>query len=143
MYPPYTLLLRKGIPFAKMYIDNSENLTPGVNQFPHCHSVETETHIHFCPKAGEIFDLPGFSRHQNDCSTWPVLTISQNPVPLKSPLFTGFFALSFAKLFVFSCYNILWFLHIFPCQLCKISCQQTDCFNMHRMRKLIHYSHSF
>ena len=30
-----------------MYTDNSENLIPGVNQFPHTHSAETETHIPF------------------------------------------------------------------------------------------------
>lgn len=96
-----------------MYIDNSENLTPGVNQFPHCHSTETETHIHFCPKAAEIFDLPSFSRHQSNCSSWPVLTILQNPILPKSPLFTSFFALSFAKLSASAEHNILWFLHIF------------------------------
>lgn len=44
MYPPYTL------PFAKMYINNSENLTPGVNPFPHVSSAETETHNPFCQK---------------------------------------------------------------------------------------------
>ena len=60
-------LLRKSIPFAKMYIDNSENFTPGVNQFPHCHSAETETHIYFCPKSPKPFDLLDFSRQQSDC----------------------------------------------------------------------------
>lgn len=55
MYPPYTL------PFAKMYINNSENLTPGVNQFPHVSSTETETHIYFSSKIAETFDLLGFS----------------------------------------------------------------------------------
>ena len=61
MYPPYTL------PFAKMYINNSENLTPGVNQFPHVSSAETETHNHFCHKSAQPFDLPGFSRQKSDC----------------------------------------------------------------------------
>lgn len=61
MYPPYTL------PFAKMYINNSENLTPGVNQFPHVSSAETETHNHFCHKSAHPFDLPGFSRQKSDC----------------------------------------------------------------------------
>lgn len=61
MYPPYTL------PFAKMYINNSENLTPGVNQFPHVFSAETETHNHFCHKSAHPFDLPGFSRQKNNC----------------------------------------------------------------------------
>lgn len=61
MYPPYTL------PFAKMYINNSGNLTPGVNQFPHVSSAETETHNHFCPKSAQPFDLPGFSRQKNNC----------------------------------------------------------------------------
>ena len=60
MYPPYTL------PFAKMYINNSENLTHGVNQFPHVSSAETETHNHFCPKSTQPFDLPGFSRQKNN-----------------------------------------------------------------------------
>ena len=60
MYPPYTL------PFAKMYINNSENLTPGVNQFPHVSSAETETHNHFCHKSAHPFDLPGFSRQKSD-----------------------------------------------------------------------------
>ena len=60
MYPPYTL------PFAKMYVNNSENLTPGVNQFPHVSSAETETHNHFCPKSTQPFDLPGFSRQKNN-----------------------------------------------------------------------------
>lgn len=60
MYPPYTL------PFAKMYINNSENLTPGVNQFPHVSSAETETHNHFCHKSAQPFDLPGFSRQKSD-----------------------------------------------------------------------------
>ena len=60
MYPPYTL------PFAKMYINNSEKLTPGVNQFPHVSSAETETHNHFCHKSAQPFDLPGFSRQKND-----------------------------------------------------------------------------
>jgi len=50
-----------------MYTDNSENLIPGVNQFPHTHSAETETHIHFCPKSAETFDLRGFSRQQSHC----------------------------------------------------------------------------
>lgn len=50
-----------------MYIGNPENLTPGVNQFPHCHSTETETHIHFCPKSAETFDLLSFFRQQSDC----------------------------------------------------------------------------
>ena len=50
-----------------MYTDNSENLIPGVNQFPHTHSAETETHIHFCPKSVETFDLRGFSRQQSHC----------------------------------------------------------------------------
>ena len=61
MYPPYTL------PLAKMYINNSENLTPGVNQFPHVSSAETETHNHFCHKSAQPFDLPGFSRQKSDC----------------------------------------------------------------------------
>ena len=61
MYPPYTL------PFAKMYINNSEKLTPGVNQFPHVSSAETETHNHFCHKSAHPFDLPGFSRQKADC----------------------------------------------------------------------------
>lgn len=61
MYPPYTL------PFAKMYINNSEKLTPGVNQFPHVSSAETETHNHFCHKSAHPFDLPGFSRQKSDC----------------------------------------------------------------------------
>ena len=61
MYPPYTF------PFAKMYINNSENLTPGVNQFPHVSSAETETHNHFCHKSAQPFDLPGFSRQKADC----------------------------------------------------------------------------
>ena len=50
-----------------MYTDNSENLIPGVNQFPHTHSAETETHIHFCPQSAETFDLRGFSRQQGHC----------------------------------------------------------------------------
>lgn len=65
MYPPYTL------PFAKMYINNSENLTPGVNQFPHVSSAETETHNHFCHKSAQPFDLPGFSRQKSDCFHMP------------------------------------------------------------------------
>lgn len=39
-------------------------LSPGVNQFPPHHSAETETHIHFCPKSAEPFDLLGFSRQK-------------------------------------------------------------------------------
>ena len=61
MYPPYTL------PFAKMYINNSKTLTPGVNPFPHVSSAETETHNHFCHKSAHPFDLPGFSRQKSDC----------------------------------------------------------------------------
>ena len=45
---------------------STHNLSPGVNQFPHCHSVETETHIHFYPQSAESFDLLGFSRQQSD-----------------------------------------------------------------------------
>ena len=60
MYPPYTL------PFAKMYINNSGNLTPGVNQFPHVSSAETETHNHFFHFFAHPFDLPGFSRQKSD-----------------------------------------------------------------------------
>ena len=45
-----------------MYTDNSENLIPGVNQFPHTHSAETETHILFCPKSAETFDQQGFDK---------------------------------------------------------------------------------
>lgn len=50
-----------------MYIANSENLTPKVNQFPHCHSAETETYIHFFLKLSKTFDLLGLFRQQSDC----------------------------------------------------------------------------
>ena len=50
-----------------MYTDNSENLIPGVNQFPHTHSTETETHIYFISKIAKSFDLLGFSRQKADC----------------------------------------------------------------------------
>ena len=71
MYPPYTL------PFAKMYINNSENLTPGVNQFPHVSSAETETHNHFCHKSAQPFDLPGFSRQKSDCLNMRIIVQTQ------------------------------------------------------------------
>lgn len=43
-----------------------QDLSPWVNQFPHIHSAETETHIYFLPKSAETFDLPGISREQSD-----------------------------------------------------------------------------
>lgn len=42
------------------------SLSPWVNQFPHTHSAETETHNHFRPKSAESFDLPGFFRQKSD-----------------------------------------------------------------------------
>jgi len=38
-----------------------QSLSPGVNQFPHSHSAETETHIYFSSKIAETFDLLRFS----------------------------------------------------------------------------------
>ena len=49
----------------------SHSLSPWVNQFPHTHSAETETHNHFRPKSAESFDLSGFSRQQSDCLHMP------------------------------------------------------------------------
>ena len=46
---------------------STQSLSPWVNQFPHSHSAETKTHIHFRPKSTESFDLLGFSRQQNNC----------------------------------------------------------------------------
>ena len=81
MYPPYTL------PFAKMYINNSENLTPGVNQFPHVSSAETETHNHFCPKSAQPFDLPGFSRQKSDCFNGITFFPQEPPYLLTIPIY--------------------------------------------------------
>ena len=105
-------------------------LSPWVNQFPRTRSAETKTHIHFCPAAAKSFDLPGFSSEQSHGFNMVSINNFAKPHPPKFPLFTGFFALSFAKLFVSASHNILWFLHILPCPLCKILCQQSDCLYM-------------
>lgn len=69
------------------------SLSPWVNQFPHTHSAETETHIHFCPKSPKPFDLPGFFRQQSDCLN--MITIVQTTsyifLFLIRPLFQHFY----------------------------------------------------
>ena len=55
-----------------MYIFRSPQPIPRVNQFPHTHSTETETHIYFIPKMVKSFDLLGFSRQKTDCLHIPL-----------------------------------------------------------------------
>jgi hypothetical protein len=64
--PLFFPVLRKHILSPKYISSVPHSLSPWVNQFPHTHSAETETHIHFCPKSAETFDLLGFFRQQRD-----------------------------------------------------------------------------
>lgn len=61
----YQFLLQTILPksiLSPNYISSvPQSLSPGVNQFPHSHSAETETHIYFSSKIAETFDLLRFS----------------------------------------------------------------------------------
>lgn len=66
---PTLCLLRKSIPFAKMYINNSKNLTPGVNPVSACVFCGNWNTQPFLPQTAQSFDYWAFLDRRHTVST--------------------------------------------------------------------------
>ena len=83
---PFYTLLQKTYLSQNCILPVTKILSHGVNQFQHCHSTETETHIHFCPKSVETFDILSFSseksKYRHMLCIWQHMNFIKNNIQL-------------------------------------------------------------